>query len=348
MIIEANIPFSRGVLEPLGVRARYLEPHQITAEAMENADALVTRTRTRCNEALLEHSRCSLIASATIGLDHVDRRWCAAHGIKVVNAPGCNAPAVAQYVFGSIMAIKGADLSGMTIGIVGVGNVGRIIEQWALSLGMKVMRNDPPRQKAEGGKWHTLEEIARKADVITFHTPLTRDGECPTYHLCGAELLGKCERNPIIINAARGAVVDTAALLKAIDKGIIDDAVIDCWENEPEISRELLAAAIVATPHIAGYSKQGKIRASHAALSAVAKHFNLGKPKFAEPTPGPGPSKVTAEEVMLSYNPAADTHALKNAPGQMEQLRNHYKLREEVGFGPESNKDKTDQNHSLS
>lgn len=332
VIIEANVPYSRSILEPMGVNVRYLAPRDITPEAMTDTDALVTRTRTLCNEALLGKSRCSIVASATIGLDHVDTDWCAAHGIKVVNAPGCNAPAVAQYVFASIMALKGADLRNLTLGIIGVGNVGKIVEQWARSLGMKLLLCDPPRQMAEGGKWSTMRQIAREADIITFHTPLIRDGEHPTYHMCDAAFLSQCAKRPVIINAARGAVVDTPALVAALADGTVEHAVIDCWENEPDISPELLSTAVIATPHIAGYSRQGKIRATHMAINAIARHFNLPAPRFSESTPGPAPSSVDACDIMLSYNPAADTHALKNSPRRFEQLRNEYALRTEVGF----------------
>lgn len=332
VIIEANVPYSRSILEPMGVNVRYLSPRDITPAAMADTDALVTRTRTLCNEELLKNSRCSMIASATIGLDHVDTAWCASHGIEVANAPGCNAPAVAQYVFASVMALKGADLRNLTLGIVGVGNVGRIVEQWAKVLGMKVLLCDPPRQKAEGGKWSTLRQVASDADIITFHTPLTRDGEYPTYHMCDEVFLAQCAKKPVIINAARGAVVDTEALVKALADGTVEHAVIDCWENEPCISPELLNAAVIATPHIAGYSQQGKIRATHMAINAITRHFNLPPAQFAQPTPGAAPSTVDACEIMLSYNPAADTHALKNSPQRFEQLRNEYSLRTEVGF----------------
>ncbi|MDE7024371.1 MAG: 4-phosphoerythronate dehydrogenase [Paramuribaculum sp.] len=332
VIIEANIPYSHSILEPLGVNVSYLQPHQITPEAMRNTDALITRTRTHCNEKLLSHSKCSMIASATIGLDHVDKQWCSDHGIEVANAPGCNAPAVAQYVFASIMALKGADLSGLTLGIVGVGNVGKIVQRWAESFGMKLLLCDPPRQQAEGGLWHTMEQIALEADIITFHTPLTANEPYSTYHLCNASFLNQCTNKPVIINAARGGIVHTQALVDALANGIVSHAVIDCWEHEPDISPELLNAAIIATPHIAGYSKQGKIRATNMALNAVARHFQLPPLTFTHPTPGPAPHNVDACDVMLSYNPAADTHALKNAPALFEELRNNYHLRNEIGF----------------
>ncbi len=331
IVIEANVPYARGVLEAPGVNVRYLAPEEVTPEVMHDTDALITRTRIKCNERLLSGSRCSIIASATIGLDHVDVKWCGDNGIKVVNAPGCNAPAVAQYVMGSVTALKGADLSGLTIGIVGAGHVGKIVARWARSLGMETLLNDPPRARAEGmSGFVSLEEIARRSDIITFHVPYAKDGIDATHHLCGAFFLAMCSRKPMIINAARGPVADTPELVKALEEGTVSHAVIDCWENEPEISQQLLDAAVIATPHIAGYSRQGKIRAAHAAIRAVAGHLGLPAPAFSEPDPLPAPETVTPAKVMLGYNPAADTHALKRNPEKFEQLRNNYVLRQEI------------------
>lgn len=331
VIIEANIPYAKGVLEQSGVNVRYLPPEQITPDAMRNTDALITRTRTQCNSTLLAQSRCSMIATATIGTDHIDMEWCHSHGIKVANAPGCNAPAVAQYLFASLMTLFGPDLFGKKLGVVGVGHVGSIVAEWAHSLGMEILLCDPPRQRAEGNPdmFTDLESIARLCDVITFHVPYTKTGTDATHHMCNAEFLDKCMRRPVIVNSARGAVTDTEALIRWLESGKISDVVIDCWENEPRISSVLLEAAAIATPHIAGYSREGKIRATHAAIKAVAQHFGLPEPEFNEPTPAAPPHSVTPQQIMLSYSPATDTHTLKSAPGQFEYLRNHYNLRPE-------------------
>ncbi|MDE5723953.1 MAG: 4-phosphoerythronate dehydrogenase [Paramuribaculum sp.] len=331
VIIEANIPFIRGVLEPVA-DVSYLEPEQFTPATVATADAIITRTRVKCSEALLGQSRVSFIASATIGLDHVDLPWCRSHGITVANAPGCNAPAVAQYVFASLLSLKGfGPLEGKTLGVVGVGNVGRIVADWGERLGMRVMRCDPPRALAEGATgFSTIEEIAAEADAITFHTPLTRTGDCPTYHLCDDALLARMTRRPVIINSARGPVADNDALIRALQRGAISNAVIDCWENEPEISRTLLEMAAVATPHIAGYSRQGKIRATQMAVDAFTTHFGLPATEWSEKMADGAKATITPRLIAESYDPLADTAMLRNDPASFERLRNHYNLREEL------------------
>lgn len=330
IIIEKNIPFIHGLLDD-AADVRYLSAGEITADAMRQADALITRTRTRCDAALLDGSRCSLIASATIGLDHVDRDYCEKAGIEVRNAPGCNAPAVAQYVLASIISVYGTNLEGLTIGIVGVGHVGSIVENWALQTGMKVLRCDPPRARAEGADgFVTIDEVAERADIITFHTPYTRSGEDATHHLFNSRLAAKLRRRPMIINSARGPITDTTALKQALADGSVSHAVIDCWEGEPCIDPELLQSASIATPHIAGYSRQGKIRATAMAVKAVADHFSLPVPHM-EQSVRPGAAEhVTAEKIKASYDPMTDTEALRLHPENFEALRNHYDLREEV------------------
>lgn len=328
IIVEGNIPFFRGIFDDVA-QVEYLAPGDITAAAVADADAVVTRTRTRCDEALLGRSSVRLVASATIGLDHVDCEWCRQSGITVRNAPGCNAPAVAQYVFGSLLSLL-PDLKGKTIGIVGAGHVGSVVEHWARALGMRVMLNDPPREKAEGSEgFSSLGDIALEADVITFHTPYTTGGEFPTHHLLDSSLVESLRRRPVIINSARGGVTDTGALLSGLRTGRIGHLVIDCWEGEPDIDRSLLKAADVATPHIAGYSRQGKARASRMAAEAVAEQLGLPLPQFA-PLPY-WPEAITPEAARASYDPSADTAALKGAPERFEQLRNSYHLREELG-----------------
>lgn len=329
IIVEANIPYFKGLLDD-SAEILYLPPEDITPEAVRDADALVTRTRTKCNSALLAGSRCSLVASATIGLDHVDTEWCAANGIAVRNAPGCNAPAVAQYVFASLLAIN-AGLEGKTLGVVGAGHVGSIIADWGRQLGMNVLVCDPPRAAAEGpAGFCSMQDMAAQADIITFHTPLTRSGDYPTYHLLNRRWVDSLAKAPVIVNSARGPVTDTDALVHGLLSGKISNAVIDCWEGEPAIDRRLLDSATIATPHIAGYSQQGKIRASQMAAAEVAAHFGLTLRGLRQLSYLPG--AVTPADISASYNPFADTAALKSAPEKFEQLRNRYPLRTEVLF----------------
>lgn len=329
-VIERNVPFIAGLLEPYA-NVTYLAADEFTPKAVKDADALIVRTRTRCDAGLLAKSKCRFVGTATIGTDHIDSQWCDANGITVINAPGCNAPAVAQYVFASIMQLANRPLLQYTIGIVGVGYVGSIIERWARGLGMKVMVCDPPRMRAEGGDhWSSLSEIADKADIITFHTPLTRECDDATYHIADDKFFASLKRSPIIINSARGAICDTEALIRALDCGEVSVAVIDCWEGEPEISLELLERAAIATPHIAGYSHDGKVRATQMILDAITTFFYLPRVTTAAATPKAVARTVKPLAIAESYNPLADTIALKNDPSAFEALRNNYRYRSEL------------------
>lgn len=345
IIIEDKVPYLRGVFEKVGANVTYLPAEKIDRGSARDANVLVVRTRTRCNAELLEGSRVSLVASATIGMDHIDKNWCEANGIEAVNAPGCNAPAVAQYVFAALMELVFKPISSHTIAIIGVGNVGRIVERWARGLGMKVLRYDPPRQRAEGGDdWASLNEIAEKADIVTFHTPLTREGEDPTWHMADRDFFNALRRAPIVVNAARGGVMDEEALLEALECGRVRDAVIDCWENEPRVSRSLVKKAAIATPHIAGYSAAGKARASQAVVNAVCRKFGLEKIELDVDAPSCART-VTARSVASSYSPSADSEALKTAVMKesnenelakiFESFRNEYPLRDEAPEGKE-------------
>lgn len=349
IIVEKNIPFVRGLLEAYA-SVEYLAPELITRDAVADADALLVRTRTRCDASLLAGSRVRFVGTCTIGTDHINLPWCAENGITVANAPGCNAPAVAQYVLASVARFVSRPLEELTIGIVGVGHVGSIVERWSRFLGMNVMVCDPPRQRAEGGDgWSTLADIAEKADIITFHTPLLREGTDATFHLVDDAFLASTGRKPVIVNAARGPVADTSALVRALKAGTVSHAVIDTWEGEPAIPTDLLRLASVATPHIAGYSREGKVRATRMVLDALTERFASepfvtpsgerlpGLPPITMdvPVPPDAPRQVALSDILESYDPAKDTSALRSAFAErgssaFEELRNHYDLRAEV------------------
>lgn len=329
VIVEDKIPFIKGVLDPY-CRVSYLPSEAIDAAAMSDADALITRTRTRCDAKLLDASPCRFIATATIGLDHIDLDYCRRRGITAVNAPGCNAPAVAQWVLASALRLRSGDPRQLTMGIVGVGHVGGQLAQWARQLGYRLMLCDPPRARQEGADgFSTLDEIARQADIITFHTPLTREGSDATYHLAGERFFDSLERRPLVMNAARGAVINTQAAIRAIEQGRVSAMAIDTWEGEPSINSTLLQLADIATPHIAGYSLMGKVRATAMALNAFTRHFHL--PELApagEQVKAPA-TVVTAESILASYDPTADTLTLKTSPNTFEHQRDFYPLRPE-------------------
>lgn len=333
LIFEKNVPYVAGLLDQYAT-IRYLSADEITAAAVRECDGMIIRTRTRCDSDLLAKSEMKLIATATIGTDHIDMPYCASRGITAVNAPGCNAPAVAQYVVAAMYQLINRPLSSYTLGIVGVGHVGSIVERWAKGLGMNVLLCDPLRQQAEGGdKWCGLDTIARRADIITFHTPLTADGAFPTFHMADDTFFAACRRAPIIINTARGAVADTRSLIDARRAGLVSAMAIDCWENEPDIDKELLRMADIATPHIAGYSEEGKIRASQTVIDAVTTFFMLPRVTLDAPMP-PAPATIVDMEGILSSCPLMPlTEQLKAHPDQFEALRNSYPLRHEAPQG---------------
>ena len=330
IIIDNHIPHINGLIEPRA-EVLYLEPSAITREAVKDADALIIRTRTRCDATLLDGSRVRFIGSATIGTDHIDLDYCATHGITVRNAPGCNAPAVAQWVFCAIhawMQARGiATPDGLTLGIVGVGHIGSIVARWGRQLGFTVLLNDPPRENKDGSLdviVSPLTELQQRCDIITFHTPLTRDGQWPTWHMCDQAFLDGLARCRLILDAARGPIADNAALL-----GWHGDVGLDCWENEPNISRELLDKCIVATPHIAGYSAEGKQRGTAMMLAALNEFYGWDIPIPEIASPATGAAQVTLDGISASYDILADTATLKSTPRDFESLRNGYHHRPE-------------------
>ena len=340
---DSKIPYLKGVFEPYA-DVRYLDPGEFTPETMCDADALIVRTRTKCDAALLDHSRVSMIATATIGADHIDAAYCASNGIEWTNAAGCNAASVAQYMASALLRISlrhSVDLREKTLGVVGCGNVGAKVAAAAAALGMNVLLNDPPRAEREGQSGFVgLEEIQCKADFITFHVPLTCSGPYPTEHLADGAFFRGLKRKPFFFNASRGDVVDESALKEAIAAGRVSGVVLDVWHNEPDIDRELLSLVDFATPHIAGYSADGKANGTAMAVRAVAKHFGISPLYgfFPESVPSPADPVVMldpasphplADAVFASYDIAGDDAALRAAPEDFEALRGSYRVRRE-------------------
>lgn len=336
ILIESHIPYIKGLLEPFA-QVEYLEPQQFTSESVADADALIIRTRTYCNASLLDGSRCQFIGTATIGTDHIDLDYCKNRGITVCNAAGCNAPAVAQYVLASIyqhmQAKHIASPESLTVGVVGVGHVGSIVARFAKECGFKVLLCDPPRAEREGGDQFTsLSHICAEADIITFHTPLTKQGEHATYHICNEKMLGNLGKCSLLINSARGPIVETEALLKHLRTNDNLSVAIDCWEGEPNINPDLLQRAFIATPHIAGYSAEGKKRGTAMVIEQLNAHFgwNAVPQSVADCTPTTGARNASLSRIAASYNPLTDTEALRTNPQDFEAIRNHYALRHEV------------------
>lgn len=341
VVVDDKIPYIKEAIGRIADEVVFLPGKAISAEAIRNADALIVRTRTLCNRELLEGSRVRFIATATIGYDHIDTDYCRQAGIEWTNAPGCNASSVAQYLHSSLLLLqreKGLTLKGATLGIVGVGNVGSKVAEVAEKMGMKVLLNDLPRAAAEGeGGFCSLKTMAEQCDVITFHVPLNKEGIYRTFHLADIAFFRSLQRRPYLINTSRGEVVDTTALLRALEEGWIADAIIDVWENEPDIYRPLLNKVYIATPHIAGYSADGKANATRMSLDALCRHFGIKACYTIEP-PAPTQPLVTggdADEMFLQiYDPRRDSCLLKKHPEQFEQLRGNYPLRrEQIAYG---------------
>ena len=340
IVIDAHIPFIKGVLESVA-HVSYYPANEITADVVRHADALIVRTRTACNEALLANSSVRFMATATIGFDHIDADFCAARSIAWTNAAGCNASSVAQYI-GSSLAFwankNQCTLTGKTLGVVGVGHVGTEVVRMAQLLGMRVLVNDPPRameDKTTG--FVSLDVIAREADVITFHTPLTTDGLFPTYHLANADFFDQLRRKPLIINSARGGVVDELALKVALKLGKISDVVLDCWEHEPIVDNDLLQATLLSTPHIAGYSADGKAKATEMSVRAVSRFFDLGLDDFTVSDLSPKQvQSVTRhrlpQALLANYDIRVDSDQLRAHPERFEALRSHYPVRREIDW----------------
>ena len=320
VIIDKGIPFLEGVFPP-EIEVLHLSPEDITPAAVRYADALFVRTRTQINKELLHGSNVRFVATATIGFDHIDQDYCREAGIHWVSCPGCNAQAVCDYVEEAIASSSHCLIasSPLTIGIIGYGHVGKLVAQMAERKGYRVLLSDPPL-----GIGLSLRELAPQCDVLTFHTPLTREGEYPTYHLCDANILRLCKPGTLLINAARGGVIDEQALLSYLSPLASSPhrliASIDCWENEPNINQDLLKYVDLASFHIAGYSIQGKMNASEMCLRAFCEFFSLpilSINKKVVPLQGdsePGWLKRVSDQ-------------LKAAPEHFEQLRKQYKLR---------------------
>lgn len=346
IVCDNKIPFLRGVLEPYA-EVVYLPGRETVPEVVRDADAIITRTRTICNEALLKGSSVKVIATATIGYDHIDTRWCEEHGIVWRNAPGCNSWSVKQYLSSALVRLAqkhSFNLEGMTLGVVGVGNVGSKVAQAASALGMKVLLNDPPRERREGPEeFVSLDEIIERSDIVTLHVPLSKEGEDATYHLFDAGRIASMRPSQILINSSRGPVVDNSALKKALQACSIAGAVLDVWEGEPELDRELIGLLDITTPHIAGYSADGKANGTAASVRTVSEVLGLPLTEwFPEEIPSPsqelefaldasGRSRqsLLSEAVLHTYDILEDSLRLRAAPELFEKLRGDYPVRRE-------------------
>lgn len=347
IVIDNKIPFIRGVFEPYA-DVVYLPGKDTTPDVVRDADALITRTRTICNESLLKGSSVKVIATATIGYDHIDTAWCERNGIFWTNAPGCNSWSVKQYIASTLVTLAaryGLELDKMTLGVIGVGNVGSKVAEAAGILGMKVLLNDPPRARREGGDAFVgLDELLSQVDIITVHVPLEKEGPDATWHLFDAARIATLRPTQILINSSRGPVVDNQALKAALLGGRLKAVVLDVWEGEPAIDTELMSMLAISTPHIAGYSADGKANGTSMSVRAVARALGIealkgwsasGIPapvqalRFTIDCSGKTTQQVLTEAILYTYRVEEDSRLLKADSSLFEKLRGDYRIRRE-------------------
>lgn len=339
IVADKAIPFLEGVFDPYADMT-YLPGDKIGPEDVRDADVLMVRTRTKCNADLLEGSKVKFIATATIGTDHIDFPYCDSKGIVVRNAPGCNAGGVMEYVFSALYGLasrKSISLQGDTIGIIGVGHVGSLIERMGRALGFKILKCDPPRAEAEGSfGFCDLEYLLQNSQIVTLHVPLDET----TRGMANSEFFSLMQPGAFFINAARGEVVCDDALKAAIPK--LGPVIIDTWNHEPDIDIDLMDKVAIATPHIAGYSYQGKQNGTAAAVRAVAHYFGMTELyEFFPKTDLPENEAVKldlkglnqgeiASVLQYNYPIFTDDFMLRLNPENFDKLRSEYNYRREV------------------
>ncbi|MCK5850148.1 MAG: 4-phosphoerythronate dehydrogenase, partial [Kiritimatiellae bacterium] len=280
IVCSLNMPYAREAFTTLG-EVLMLEGRAISADDVRDAQVLALRSTTKVNSSLLDGSSVEFVGTATIGTDHMDKEYLDRQGIKWSYSPGCNANSVAEYITSALLCLAdrhGFILEGKTIGVVGVGNVGSLVAEKAEALGLRVLLNDPPRERNEQGQETTfvsLNSLLEESDIVTLHVPLTDDGLDPTVHMADREFFEKIKTGCIFINAARGGLLDTDALLNAMDNGVVSHVVADTWEGEPDYRMDLLERVDIGSPHIAGHSFEGKVEGTVMVYRAVCDFLGV-------------------------------------------------------------------------
>jgi len=340
IVADAGIPLLQDAFGPLGGVVA-LPADRLTAEAVREADALLVRSVTRVGESLLAGSRVRFVATATIGVDHVDLGYLESRGIGFASAEGSNARSVAEYVVAAlaVLAERGRwRIRDKRLGIVGCGRIGGLVARMAEAVGMHVLRNDPPLERATGVEGFVPLEAMAEADLVTFHVPLTYAGLDATYHLIGARLLAGLKDGAAVINTSRGAVADSAALKEVFGggRGRLGALVLDVWEGEPDVDLDLLDRTTLATPHVAGYSYDGKVNGTRMVLEALVRHFGLRRPWAPSPSMPPAPrpevrlpAGVTLDRALrlataAAYDMEADDRRLRAMAQEPPERRGRY------------------------
>ncbi len=324
---------------------RVLPEKEITAEAVRDADAVITRSKVQINRALLEGSKVNFVATATAGTDHMDIEWLEQNDIAWAAAPGSNANSVAEYVVAALLRLAvrhHLSLEGRQLAIIGVGHVGQRLAALAPALGLRLRLNDPPRFAVENlATLRPLEEILPAADIVSLHVPLTTTGPYATQHMVDSRFLASLKPGALLVSAARGEVVDEESLLLARSRSQVSRMVLDVFEREPRLSRAVAEPADIISPHIAGYSYQGRVNGTYMCYQAACRFFE--KEATWQPTPirPPGTTHIRVdargrrtEEVLdavvrAAYDIEADDHALRAGlvEDDVERGRHFQKLR---------------------
>lgn len=334
IVVDKNIPFIHGILERYA-EVKYLSGAAITNADIKDADVLLVRTRTICGKELLDGSSVKFIGTATIGSDHIDLDYCKEHGIEVKIASGCNAGGVVNYILKSMQTL-GVNPQDHTVGIIGVGSVGSLLNSRLAQYGFTTLLNDPPKEDGGvEGMYVSLDELLRSSDIISVHTPLNRSGEYKTENMVSESFFEKCMNPIVFMNSSRGEVVDESSLIRAIKRGKVSASVIDVWQNESVINSELLNLSTISTPHIAGYSKQGKANGASIIINALAEFLDIEVLKNWYPVEVD--SRICCDswrsleqELADSFNIQAESSDLKNNPQNFEDFRNNYNYRQEI------------------
>jgi len=349
LIVDENLPFTEAFFCKTA-ELIYLPGSAIKPADVKDADGLLVRSVTQVNQQLLQGSRVKFVGTATIGVDHIDEAWLNTAGISFASAPGCNATSVVDYVLASLLWLaseQGFNLKDQTIAIVGVGQVGGRLATRLTNYGCKVLLNDPPRAARGEEGFLSLTQVLTKADIVCFHTPLTRKGEFPSWHLIGVDELALLE-GKYLLNAGRGGVIDQQALKNQIKKKTAPLLLLDVFEGEPSLDYELIKHCLLATPHIAGYSLEGKSRGTEMLYQAWCQHLDkkptvklealLPKVPLArlELDASCGVEEACRRAAHLCYHPLADSWRLLQAlkttsvtEKVYQALRKNYPIRRE-------------------
>ncbi|WP_430462216.1 4-phosphoerythronate dehydrogenase PdxB [Thalassolituus sp. LLYu03] len=350
IVADENIPLLNEFFGDIGEITR-VEGRTMTRADLEHADILLVRSVTKVNRALLDGTPVRFVGTATIGTDHIDLDYLAEAGIGFKSSPGCNAQAVVDYVLSAMSVLvdeRGVQFSDLTVGVIGVGNVGLLLRNRLEAMGVTVLAVDPFRSEDEVGALVSLDE-ALAADVVTLHTPLTQDGEHPTHHLINAQRLAQMKPDACLINSCRGSVVDNAALLAHMQGHRDFEAILDVWENEPHLDLNLMNRCLLATPHIAGYSLDGKMRGTEFVYQGLCEFYGLPvRRKLAQFLPEPGVKRVNFSDqvplnqavrtaIRASYEIRVDDGVMRSAMKRsddlratFDRLRKNYPLRRDI------------------